>query len=392
MTRTLGLCLLTLMLLGIPAVTLANHSANAADEQLGVSNGAQYAMFVPAAWNGRLVLWAYGFVDPDAPIALPDALPPDVAPWLVELRESLLAAGYAVAYSSYAENGWAVKDGAERTHELQGLFRSRFGIPTQVYVGGRSLGALITAYLAETHPADYQGALAMCGPLGGGRLETDYIANVRVLFDFFFPGVIPGDVVHVPPMEYSPSAPVVKAIVAAILAEPHKAVQLASVDQIELPYRTHTELLLYDPTVNAGVGRFVAQPGGIQYLDDYYRPHGTLSIPLLTLHTTMDPDVPFFHEAALAKIVADARTSKWLAQQSVQRCGHCNVTPAEVMLTLGRLVNWAEHGVKPASGDVTAQLALESPQSGASTGTATVNTEFGFTKVILSGATGVPLP
>ncbi|PYO54766.1 MAG: hypothetical protein DMD84_01405, partial [Candidatus Rokuibacteriota bacterium] len=136
MKRTLGLCFLTLTLLGIPAVTAANHSPNAADEQLGVSNGAQYAMFVPAAWNGRLVLWAHGFVDPAAPIALPDAQPPDVAPWLVELRERLLAAGYAVAYSSYAENGWAVKDGAERTHELQGLFRSRFGIPTHVYVGG----------------------------------------------------------------------------------------------------------------------------------------------------------------------------------------------------------------------------------------------------------------
>jgi hypothetical protein len=55
-------------------------------------------------------------------------------------------------------------------------------------------------------------------------------------------------------------------------------------------------------------------------------------------------------------------------------------------------VNWAEHGVKPASGDVTAQLALESPQSAVSTAAAMVNTEFGFTKVILSGATGVPLP
>src|SRR2546430_8118435 len=204
-----------------------------------------------------------------------------------------------------------------------------------------------------------------------------------------------GDVVHVPPLEYSYSAPVVKAIVAAILAEPHKAVQLGSLDQIELPYRTLTELvlsivrplgynirgtndilartggqspygnvgtwdtglLLYDPTVNAGVGRFVAQPGGIQYLDDYYRPHGTLSIPLLTLHTTMDPDVPFFHEAALAKIVAAARTSKWLAQQSVQRYGHCNVTPAEVMLTPGRLATWAEHRAKPARADLTGPLA-----------------------------------
>src|SRR5256885_15103064 len=124
-------------------------------------------MLVPPAWNGGLILYAHGFVDPDAPIALPDAAPADVAPWVVQLRESLLGAGYAVAYSSYSENGWAVKDGAARTHELRTLFAGRFGVPSHVYVGGRSLGALITVMLAESYPADYDGALALCGPLGG---------------------------------------------------------------------------------------------------------------------------------------------------------------------------------------------------------------------------------
>src|SRR3989442_1124140 len=109
---------------------------------------------------------------------------------------------------------------------------------------GRSLGGLITVFLAETFPGAYQGALALCGPLGGGRLETDYIGNVRVLFDYFFPGVIPGDVLHVPEMEYSADSPVVKAIVAAILANPQKAVALASVDQIKLPYTTLGQLVL----------------------------------------------------------------------------------------------------------------------------------------------------
>src|SRR5919108_3196940 len=341
MIRIVAICALVLSLLTAAPSADANHSALAVAEELGVNNGAQYAMFVPAAWNGRLVLYAHGFIDPDAPIALPDAAPPDVSPWVAELREKLLAAGYAVAYSSYAENGWAVKDGAARTHELRELFQARFGVPTGVYVTGRSLGALITVMLAERYPADYRGALAMCGPLGGGRLETDYIGNVRVLFDYYFPGVIPGDVLHVPPMEYSAESPVVKAIVAAILAEPHKAVALASVDQIKLPYRTLSELVLSivrplgynirgtndllartggqspfgnatttytrlglpDLLVNGGVGRFQAGPGATQYLADYYLPRGTLAIPLLTLHTTMDPDVPIFHEAALARIV-----------------------------------------------------------------------------------------
>src|SRR3989442_12396468 len=116
----------------------ATLSALAIDEATGVINGAESAMFVPPAWNGRLILYAHGFVDPDAPIALPDAAPADVAPWVVQLRETLLRAGYAVAYSSYAENGGAVKDGAARTHDLPELFSSRFGAPTHAYVMGRS--------------------------------------------------------------------------------------------------------------------------------------------------------------------------------------------------------------------------------------------------------------
>jgi hypothetical protein len=154
----------------------------------------------------------------------------------------------------------------------------------------------------------------------------------------------------------------------------------------------YTGLLLYDATVNAGVDRFVAKDAAIRYLNDYYRPRGTLTAPLLTLHTTMDPDVPFSHEAALAKIVAAARTSKWLAQQSVQRYGHCNVTPAEVVITLGRLVNWSETGAKPASGDVTLQLALESPESAISTTQSTLFGELDFTEAILSATTGLSLP
>jgi pimeloyl-ACP methyl ester carboxylesterase len=422
MMRIALICALALAVVAPAGTVEAHHSALAVAEEIGVNQGAQYAMFVPVSWTGRLVLYAHGFIDPEAPIALPDTAPPDVSPWVAELREKLLAAGYAVAYSSYSENGWAVKDGAERTHELRDLFRARFGAPNAVYVMGRSLGALVTLMLAETFPSEYRGALALCGPVGGGRLETDYVANVRVLFDFYFPGVIPGDVLNVPPMAYSADSPVVKAIVAAILAEPHKAAALASIDQIRLPYRTPSELVLSivrplgynirgtndllartggqspfgntttsytrlglaERSVNAGVG--------LAYLEDYYLPSGDLRIPLLTLHTAMDPDVPIFHEPALAKIVAAAGKSRWLAQQSVQRYGHCNVTPAEVTLTLGRLVSWAQTGMKPASGDVTAVFALQSPESAISSTVSTLTSEAAFTEAILSSITGVSLP
>jgi hypothetical protein len=68
------------------------------------------------------------------------------------------------------------------------------------------------------------------------------------------------------------------------------------------------------------------------------------------------------------------------------------VTPAEVVLTLGRLVTWAERGVKPPSGDVTLQLALESPESATETAQAVATTELGFLQAIISATSGLSLP
>jgi hypothetical protein len=98
------------------------------------------------------------------------------------------------------------------------------------------------------------------------------------------------------------------------------------------------------------VARFEGRDEGFNYLKEFYQPVGHLKRPLLTLHTTLDPDVPFAHEQALAAIVAAAGTSNWLAQQSYNRYGHCNLSPAEAAGAFGRLVDWVEIGVKPPSG------------------------------------------
>jgi hypothetical protein len=54
-------------------------------------------------------------------------------------------------------------------------------------------------------------------------------------------------------------------------------------------------------------------------------------------------------------------------------------------------VNWAEKGQKPASGDVTLQLALESPESATGNLLGTVTNELTFDQAVL-GALGLPLP
>ena len=152
--------------------------------------GSVYRLVRPTNWNGILVLYAHGYVSKDTPVAIP----PDA-----QLVVSLLAPqGFAVAVSSFSENGWVVKDGTQRTHQLFGLFTSKFGRPARVYVGGGSMGGLIAIRLAETWPGEFAGMLPACAVTGGLGRHVDYYLNVRVLFDLFYPGVLPGTAVDVP--------------------------------------------------------------------------------------------------------------------------------------------------------------------------------------------------
>ena len=86
-----------------------------------------------------------------------------------DLKVALLQRGFAVAYTSYSENGYALKDAFHRLHELTTLFKARVKRrPHKVYLMGHSLGAVAVQMLAERFPAKYDGALAMCGFVSGG--------------------------------------------------------------------------------------------------------------------------------------------------------------------------------------------------------------------------------
>ena len=60
--------------------------------------------------------------------------------------------------------------------------------------------------------------------------------------------------------------------------------------------------------------------------------------------------MPFSHEASLAAIVAKAGASRKLVQQSYNRYGHCNFSPAETASAFLRLADWVKRGVKPVGG------------------------------------------
>ncbi|MFL5488461.1 MAG: hypothetical protein ACJ8AJ_08250 [Gemmatimonadaceae bacterium] len=158
--------------------------------------GSLYALYIPQNWNRQAIYFAHGIrlPVPYEPISLDNNQNDFFA-----VRDALGARGYAFAYSSFSENGLAVKDGAQRTHQLRGLLESELqDQPERNYLVGYSLGALVALELGERFPTQYDGVLAMCGMVGGTPRELTYVGDVRALFDYYYPGVLPGTVISVP--------------------------------------------------------------------------------------------------------------------------------------------------------------------------------------------------
>src|SRR5918994_4770452 len=152
-----------------------------------------YAIYVPRQWNGDAIVYVHGFRDADSPVDLRDQ------DNLFQVRDILGGLGYAFAYSSFDANGFVVKNGTQRTHQLSSLLTAELqGKPERLFLAAHSLGGGIGLNLVERFPSQYDGALLMCGIVGGSLLETQYLGHVRALFDFFYPGALPGDVVKVP--------------------------------------------------------------------------------------------------------------------------------------------------------------------------------------------------
>jgi pimeloyl-ACP methyl ester carboxylesterase len=344
--------------------------------------GSIYRLVRPSNWNGILLLYAHGFVSKDEPVAIP----PDA-----QLVISLLAPrGFAVAVSSFSDTGWVIKDGTQRTHQLLGLFTSKFGKPARVYAAGASMGGLIAIRLIETWPGEFAGVLPACAVAGGLTRQYDYALNVRILFDLFYPGVLPGTAVDVPP-GIDLNQDIVNPAVAAMTANPTGAMAIASIAQTPVPFASGAELLqsiatalgvaatypdilelthgqsYFDNTatqytgalpaltlalINANVQRFSGTRAGQNSLEHNYTPTGDLRIPALTLSTFRDPLIPGFHRTIYGQTVAAMGDSDRLVQREVPGSGggygHCTFTPQELTQAFLDLVLWGELGVKPA--------------------------------------------
>ena len=72
-----------------------------------------------------------------------------------------------------------------------------------------------------------------------------------------------------------------------------------------------------------------------------------IGVPVLTVHTTRDPGIPFSHEELFAATVGAAGRSDLLVQRPIDRWGHCAITPGEIQAAFADLVEWVTTGQRP---------------------------------------------
>jgi pimeloyl-ACP methyl ester carboxylesterase len=318
---------------------------------------------VPAlGWNGQLVVYAHGYVAPGLPLDFYQLTTPDGTP-IPPLVQSL---GFAFATTSYRQNGLAILEGAADVRELVAAFSASHPAPTRVHVAGISEGGLVATLLAERSPNTFSSAVAACAPIGNFRLQVNYIGDFRVLFDYFFPGLIPGSAIAIPPEVIALwQSLYVPTIGAALQAHPPRALELmrvshAAYDPADFTtvVRTAINILTYniistndaslklggnpygnrftwyfgssnDLRLNLSVRRFAAAPQALRALEPY-ETNGDLRIPLVTLHTTADETVPFAHELLYLPKVDGSERGRFVPIP-INRYGHCAFTANELL-------------------------------------------------------------
>src|SRR5215212_2343377 len=159
-----------------------------------LDSGALYLICVPATgWNGDLVVYAHGYTSPTEPLGFQNLRLPDGT----YLPDVILGQQYAFATTSYRQNGLSILEGANDIRQLVTKFQVSKPQPNHTYLAGVSEGALITTLLIERSPEQFSGGLAACGPVGDFRRQINYFGDFRVLFDYFFPGMLPGSTIDV---------------------------------------------------------------------------------------------------------------------------------------------------------------------------------------------------
>ena len=349
--------------------------------EYGFYDGGAYRMEVPGNWKGGLVLFAHGYRGDSPDIVVSDS----------PLRRHLIQGGYAWAASSYRGNGYRPDWGVDDTLSLRDVFIQKHGAPTWTILHGQSMGGHVLMASLEQHPGEYQGGLAECGVVTGEG-EIDFLAAYTAAAEFIsgvqllditdpptFVRAVSGEFV---PRMGTPGAytargrqfdSVVKYLMGGDLPsrtegltdrytanlvprlDPLRAQSPSTraVSTRDVHYQIDPGLGLSEDELNAGVRRLDPVPGARSGV--FGDMTGSLSVPVLSIHTTGDAYVPFSLEQAYRQKTLEAGTQELLVQRAIRRAGHCTFTQPEREQAVDDLVSWVQGGPAPEGDDVLAR-------------------------------------
>jgi pimeloyl-ACP methyl ester carboxylesterase len=183
------------------AVPVAANAAPACDGKSPIqscvgatSDGAPYAMQVPANFNGTVALYSHGYrYNVDIPAAIPliggykvTNTPEPVPGGNADVAKYLFSQGVAIVGSGFARQGWNPDSAIKTNVELIDTFKKQFPKTTKVIAWGSSLGGVITQGLAEKYPNLVSAVAPMCMADNVEpelTMAGDFLWGIKVLFD-----------------------------------------------------------------------------------------------------------------------------------------------------------------------------------------------------------------
>jgi pimeloyl-ACP methyl ester carboxylesterase len=355
-------------------VTLADPKFDAlpaARAAFGRLAGAVYQIEMPDRWNGRLILFMHGFGEfrSEARVGPPD------------IRAYLVAQGYAWGSSSFSSTGWVPGRATDETAALWDHFTATYGRPQRTYVIGESMGGAAANIAAERYPDRFDGALALCGSAGAtsgvsnpvdvfvvgafvaGVTQADYDATTDI-------GALIRDRIR-PALEDPQRRDRFERIMVDLSGGPrpfdrdgiraeeetdwHRAelaVSAGVVPHHDTPYHLGPASDVSDTDFNRSVLHLRTNDDALRAFVADNEATGNVAVPLLTMHTTGDGQVPIEEARILQRLVDKAGHRDLLVQRVIRDAGHCGFTNLEQTAGFEALVGWVEHNTKPDGNDV----------------------------------------
>src|SRR2546422_135621 len=296
-TRARAVVALALGLLLLPAAAAPPaRSADGALVREGVHENAAYRYEGPARWNGGLVMFAHGYQGA-----------------LIEcgIIDGIGLADFLYAYTAAAEyvGGVSLLDAPDRAtfhRRVNEQWLPAVGTPDAFTERGRRFESVVKHLMGEA-------------PLWREGLPRRYLMNLVYL--------APG--------------------------ESRERLRRAVSTQ-HVRYRVDPGLGLDEAELNARVRRIVPEPGFRSRANDpaYAELTGRITVPVMAIHETGDPRVPFVLQQQYRRRTLAAGTADLLVQRAVRWPGHCAFDSEIRDQAFDDLVAWVEKGVKPAGDDV----------------------------------------